>query len=72
MPACTFRKQCNNGVNNNISATVLLSMFAKQGVIADQTSDIKSGIDILPALLAGLTVVFIVSMVLFCRKGKAK
>ena len=47
-------------------------MFAKQGVIADQTSDIKSGIDILPALLAGLTVVFIVSMVLFCRKGKAK
>lgn len=61
-----------HGINNNIGATVLLSMFARENVVAEQTSDIKTGMDIYPALIAGLAVIFIVSMVLFCRKERTK
>lgn len=60
-----------HGLNNNIGAAVLLSMFAKEDVLAEQTASIKSGMDIFPALIVALSVIFIVSMIIFCRKEKA-
>lgn len=57
-----------HGINNNIGAAVLLTMFAKEDVIAEQTAYIKSGMDIFPALIVGNSVIFIVSMIIFCRK----
>ncbi|MGN0665386.1 MAG: hypothetical protein ACI4KF_02540 [Huintestinicola sp.] len=47
-------------------------MFANEDVIAEQTSDIKYNIEIYPPLFVGLAVMFVVSMVLFCRKEKTE
>ena len=59
-----------HGINNNIGAMVLLSVFTKEEVLTAQMSKYSASIEIFPALLAGQGIIFLVSMILFCRKEK--